>query len=184
MFLDLVKERQSCRSFLSQAVPRSLILQCLEAARLSPSACNSQPWHFIVVDEPALRQRLAEAVFGEPYAMNAHAKSAPVLIAVVREKSSWTASIGGFFRGTQYNLIDIGIAIEHFVLQAAELGLGTCWIGWFHEQKTKDILGIPRAKKVDCLISLGYPSPDESSREKIRKQAGDVYSFDRYHSHL
>ena len=175
MFLDLVRQRQSCRAFLPKDVPRDLILKCVEAARLSPSACNSQPWHFVIADEPDLVKRLADSVFSGIYAMNAHAKTAPVLVAVVRERSATTAAFGGFFRGTKFNLIDTGIAAEHFCLQAAELGLSTCWLGWFDETKAKMILRIPWNKKIDCLISLGYPA--DTPREKSRKPLNEIHDF-------
>lgn len=178
MLIDLIKHRQSCRAYLPQEVPRQLIFECLEAARMSPSACNSQPWHFIVVDEPDLRRALTEAVFNGPYAANGFAKTAPVIVAVVTERSTFTARLGGFFRGTRFCLIDIGIAVEHFILQAAELGLSTCWIGWFDEKQTKRVLNVPSGKKIDCLISLGYSR--ETLREKKRKSVQETYSFNRY----
>jgi nitroreductase len=178
MLIDLIKQRQSCRTYLPQGVPRELIVSCLEAARLSPSACNSQPWYFIVVDEPQLKDELCEAVFQGPYAMNHFSKKAPVIIAVITETSAFLARIGGFFRGTQYALIDVGIAVEHFILQAAERGLATCWIGWFDEKKAKKILRVPMNKKIDCLICLGYS--EEEQREKNRKSMKDIVSYNRY----
>ncbi|HAJ56253.1 MAG TPA: NAD(P)H nitroreductase [Candidatus Omnitrophica bacterium] len=178
MLLDLIQKRQSSRDCLPKPVPRELIEKCIEAARLAPSACNSQPWHFIIVDEPALKEKLAEKIFSGPYAMNSFAKKAPVIIAVISEKSSFMAKIGGYFRGTAYYLMDIGIAVEHFILQAAELGLGTCWIGWFNERETKRLLGVPAAKKIDCIITLGYSQ--EPLRAKNRKPAKEIYSYNEY----
>ena len=133
-FINLVQQRQSTRAYRATPVPRALIERCLEAARLAPSACNCQPWRFIVVDDLDTRSALATAAFSGVYSMCAFAKHAPVLIAVITERSSYAAALGGMFRGTQYNLIDIGIACEHLVLQATEEGLGTCWLGWFNEK--------------------------------------------------
>lgn len=180
MLLDLIIQRQSCRSFLPKEVPRPLILKCIEAARLSPSACNSQPWHFVIADEPALVKRLGDSVFSGIYAMNAHAKTAPVLVAVIRGYSTMAARFGGLLRGTKYNLIDTSIAAEHFCLQASELGLSTCWLGWFDERKAKKILKVPWNKKIDCLISLGFPA--DTPREKNRKFLHDIYDFGAYHA--
>lgn len=112
--------------------------------------------------------------------MNRFAKEAPVVIAVITEASTFMARIGGFLRGTRYGLIDLGIAVEHFALQATELGLATCWIGWFHENKVKKILRIPAHKKIGCLVCLGYPR--EEAREKNRKQPADIISFNSYQS--
>lgn len=175
-FLDLVKRRQSDRAYAARPVGRDVIDRCLEAARLAPSACNSQPWRFIVVDGGEDRARLAEAAFGGIYGMNRFAASAPVLIAVLTERSTYAARLGGRIRGVQYSLIDIGIACEHLCLQAAEEGLGTCWLGWFNERGVKHVLGLPRGARVDILISMGYPA-DADVREKKRRPIDDVRQY-------
>ncbi len=175
-FLELVKKRESTRQYLPKAVSRESIERCLEAARLAPSACNSQGWYFVVVDDKAVKDKLAEAAFSGIYSMNLFVKQAPVIVAVITERSSYAAKIGGFFKGTQYNLIDIGIAAEHFMLQAAEEGLGTCYIGWFNEKNVKKVLNIQASKRVDILISLGYPE-NKFAREKIRKNQGEIRRY-------
>ena len=175
-FLELVKMRASVRKYTDKPVPRDAIERCLEAARLAPSACNSQPWGFIIVDDPALKNKVSDAAFSGAYSMNTFAKNAPVLIVVTRGRSSRFATIGGFFHRTQYNLIDIGIACEHFILQAAEEGIGTCWLGWFDERKAKKILGIPGNARADIMISMGYPE-DGMGGEKTRKALGEINSF-------
>ena len=172
-FLELVKKRQSVRKYSDKPVPKDAIERCLEAARLAPSACNSQPWSFIVVDSPELKNKVAEAAFSGIYSSNSFAKSAPVLVAVITEHSKFIAALGGYFRGTQYNLIDVGIAAEHFVLQAAEEGLGTCWLGFFNEKEVKKVLNIPKEKKVDIMLSVGYPA-DDKIREKSRKPLKEI----------
>ncbi len=154
--LDLIKHRKSVRDFLDRPVEREKIMMCLEAARLAPSECNSQPWKFIVVDDRQLKNKLCDAAFSGIYSINTFCKMAPVIVAVISEKSKFIARIGGTFRGTKYYLIDIGIAVEHFVLEAEDLDLGTCWIGWFNEGAVKSILNIPQQKKIDILIALGY----------------------------
>lgn len=175
-FLELAKRRQSVRKYLSKPLPKEAIERCLEAARLSPSACNSQPWIFIVVEDEKIRNKIVKEAFSGIYSINAFAKTAPCLVAVVTERSKYTACVGGYLRGVQYSLIDIGIACEHFILQAAEDGLGTCWLGWFNEKAVKEILGIPRNKKVDAIISLGFAA-DEKIREKNRKPLSEISRF-------
>jgi len=175
-FLELVKKRSSVRRYAARPVPREVIEKCLEAARLTPSACNSQPWRFIVVSDPALKDKLGEIAFSGIYSMNSFAKKAPALVVVVRQRSSKAATAGGFFRGTQYNLIDLGAACEHFVLQAAEEGIGTCWLGWFNEKKVKRLLGIKRGSRADIIISMGYPE-SEKQREKSRKPLSEISRF-------
>ena len=175
-FLELVRKRESTRRYLSKPVPREVIDRCIEAARLAPSACNSQPWSFIVVDDAETKDRLADAAFSGLYSMCSYAKNAPVLIVVITERSKYFASLGGYFKGTKYNLIDIGIACEHLVLQATEEGVGTCWLGWFNEKKVKKALGLPRSTKVDIMISMGYAESGEV-REKVRKPLEEVRRF-------
>jgi len=176
-FLKLCRTRRSVRRYASTPVPRECMDRCLEAARLAPSACNSQPWSFVVADSEPVRGRLAEAAFSGPYSMNRFALIAPVLIAVLTERSRFAAAVGGFFRGVQYNLIDVGIACEHLVLQAAEEGLGTCWLGWFNEKAVKKVLALPRAAHVDILISLGYPADASPDRESARKILDEIRSY-------
>mgnify|MGYP003587820616 CR=1 FL=1 len=177
-FLELVQRRQSVRRYEpGRRIPREVLDRCLEAARLAPSACNSQPWSFVVVDEPTAVRALAEEACGRmPYAMNKFAADASALVAVVTEKMKLAARLGAQFRGVQYSLVDIGIACEHLVLQAAEDGLGSCWLGWFNERAVKRRLGIPRVNKVEFLITLGYPA-DGTLRPKNRKSLADIRRY-------
>ncbi len=176
-FLDLCRRRQSCRRYDPRPIPREAVERCLEAARLAPSACNSQPWTFLVVDDPALRARVAAAAFGGIYAMNRFAADAPALVVIVTERSRYAARLGGQFRGVRYSLIDLGIAGEHFILQATEEGLGTCWLGWFDETAVKKVLGLPRSAKVDVIVSVGRAAADDRLREKNRKSLDEIRSF-------
>jgi nitroreductase len=179
-FLDLVKHRKSVRDFLNRPVEREKIIMCLEAARLAPSASNSQPWKFIVVDDNETRRRLCDSAFGGIYTMNSFCKTAPVIIVVISEKSKFLTRIGGIFRGTQYYQIDIGIACEHLVLEAENLGLGTCWIGWFNENAVKSLLNVPSEKKIDILIALGYYSREKLGLEHGREPMDKIASFNSY----
>jgi len=178
--LELLKQRKSVREFLNVPVEREKIAMCLEAARVAPSACNSQPWKFIIVDDRVLKNKLCKAAFGGIYSMNSFCKMAPVIVVVVSEKSKFLATIGGMFRGTKYYLIDIGIACEHFVLQAEDLGLGTCWIGWFNEHAVKSLLNVPAGKKIDVVIALGYYNKDKVKSEYNREPLEKVSSFNSY----
>lgn len=175
-FLELAKARYSSRMYKSDPVKRETIERCLEAARLAPSACNSQPWKFIVCDSEPLRQNLVEQAFSGIYSMNAFAKKAPVIIAVVRQSSQYASKLGGMFRGTDFSLLDIGMACEHLVLQAAEEDLGTCILGWFNEKNVKKILDLSFSSKLDLLISLGYPA-EKHSRPKNRKTLEEIREY-------
>ena len=95
---------------------------------------------------------------------------------VIAEQSNYAAKLGGYFKGTQFNLIDIGIACEHLILQAAEQEIGTCWLGWFNEKEVKKVLGLSNKKKVYLLISMGYPET-EFVREKKRKSLNEIRKY-------
>lgn len=175
-FLDLVRKRDSTRSFLPLPVEREKLERCLESARLAPSACNGQPWRFIVVESPPIKNVLAERAFSGPYKMNAFAIQCPVIVAVVTLPTRTAATFAGLFRRLSYPQIDIGIACEHFVLQATEEGLGTCWIGWFNERAVKDVLSLGRWEKVHILLALGY-GDRESHRIRKRKNLLEMSEF-------
>ena len=176
-FLDLVKKRKSVRAFSSKPVPREVLDRCFEAARFSPSACNSQPWSFIIVENKELIDKFVQKAFSGIYSMNEFVKTAPVLVVVITEQSNYIARLGGFLRGVKYSLIDIGIACEHFVLQAREEGLGTCWLGWFNEKGVKKILGLGRDKNIDVIISAGYPE-EEVVEAKSRKSLDEIRKYE------
>jgi len=178
--LELIKHRKSIRDFLDIPVEREKIMLCLEAARLAPSASNSQPWRFIVVDDKQLKDKLCNAAFSGIYAINSFSKTAPVIVTVISETSKILTRIAETFRGTKYYLIDIGIACEHLVLEAEELGLGTCWIGWFNERAVKSILNIPQRKKVDILIALGYFDKGKLVSVHGREPIEKIVSFNSY----
>lgn len=175
-FLELVNKRQSDRKYAPKPVAREHILKCLEAARLAPSACNSQPWKFIVVDDRARLAEMSEAAIG--LGMNKFTVQVPVLVAVVQENMNLSAKAGSIVKSKDYSMMDLGIAVEHFCLQAAELGLGTCIMGWFDEKKVKKLLGVPRSRRIQLLIALGHP--DAPTREKIRKPLEAIASWNGY----
>ncbi|MDY0149296.1 MAG: nitroreductase family protein [Kiritimatiellia bacterium] len=177
-FMELVTTRQSVRHYKpEQRIPRDSLERCLEAARLAPSACNSQPWSFVVVDDPQQVRELALAACTRPpYGMNKFAADASAVVAVVTEKMKLAARIGAQFRGVQYSLIDVGIACQHLLLQATDEGLGSCWLGWFDERAVKRQLTIPRGCKVDVLLCLGYPV-DPTLRPKIRRPLDTVRRY-------
>ena len=178
-FLELAKKRQSCRAYDQKPVEPEKIARCLAAARLAPSACNSQPWKFVVVNEPDLRKTVAQATFGPVISLNRFTMQAPVLIAIVSERQKFTAKIGNIVRKKSFNQMDVAIAAEHFCLAATELDLGTCIIGWFDEQALKRALAIPKRKRVELIITAGYPATDQT-RPKKRKPLEDIIRYNRY----
>ncbi len=179
-FQDLINLRQSVRKYQDKPVEREKILQVIESVHLAPSACNSQPWKIIIVDDPELKKEVAKATFNKAVSFNKFALEAPVIAVFVIEKAKLIAQIGGSLKDQEYPQYDIGIAAEHFCLQAAELGLGTCMIGWFDQKGIQNLLNIPGKRKVALLITLGYPPEDYKQRKKIRKTLDEIYGFNSY----
>lgn len=178
-FLSLVHKRESTRKYADKAVEPEKILQILEACRLAPSACNSQPWKFVMVTDRALSLDVAKATFSKVLQFNRFAVQAPVMAVLVAEPATLLARMGSSVKDKDLSLIDIGIVAEHFCLQAAALDLGTCMLGWFDEKRVKALLGVPSAKRIPLIITLGYPASDKK-RQKIRKKAEDMHTFNRY----
>jgi nitroreductase len=175
-FSELVRIRQSDRKYSDKPVEKEMILKCVEAARLAPSADNSQPWKFVIVDDSQLKGQIAAcaALMG----LNRFAPQAPVIVAVVLEKMNLPTTLASVLVDKEFSLIDIGIAVNQFCLQAADSGLGTCIIGWFDEKKVKKLLHVDRGKRVPLLITLGYSK--SSTRKKTRKPVGEICSWNRY----
>jgi nitroreductase len=174
-FLKLCRTRKSVRRFADRPVEREKIELCLEAARRAPSADNMQPWRFIVFDDPEKKALLAEAIFRGAYAPSKRFSAAPVLVCMVIKENLLVNKVAGAIQGTQWQLVDAGIGGEHFVLAAAEQGLGTCWIGWFDGRALIKHLGLRgRGYRAVALIAVGYPASDVSPTERPRKSLADV----------
>lgn len=179
-FLDLVNQRQSDRKYIDKPVEKEKLIRCLEAARLAPSASNSQPWTFVVVNQPELCQDVGKAAMGPLYSFNKFASQAPVILAIIMEKPKVISEVGGRIKKKEYPLIDAGITAEHFCLQAAEEGLGSCMLGWFDEKKVKELLHVPQEKSIPLLITIGYTPEGYKHRRKIRKSIDKVVKFNTY----
>ena len=177
-FLELVQNRQSDRAYLDKPVESEKIDRILETARLAPSACNSQPWKFIVVTEPEKRNLVAEATASKLLSMNHFTKQAPVQLIVLEDSANFTSSVGGWATNKHYPHIDLGIVAAHISLAATDEGLGSCIIGWCDEKKIRKALNIPRNKRVMLVILLGYSA--QSLREKKRKTKEEIISYNKY----
>jgi nitroreductase len=159
-FKKVIEKRRSIRKYKNKPIPKETILEILEAARNAPSAAHRQPWHFIVVEDKNKIEKLAK---------QAWAADAPVMIVGLADQE---ASPG-------WCLNDLGIAFEHLVLAATNLGLGTCWMGQSNrEELVRDILDIPEKYKVVALTPLG--ESDETPSPKERKSLEDIVSWEKY----
>jgi nitroreductase len=178
VFFDLVEQRRSIRRFLEKPVERKDIIKCIEAARLAPSADNAQPWRFLIVDDPDLKARFAREVFSGIYSVTKFAAKAPVLILVLARLQVITHRIGKQIQDIQFHLLDIGIAGEHVVLQAQDMGFGTCWMGWFNVRRARKFFRIPQKYKIVGMLALGYyASPP--SRPRRRKSLEEIAWFNQ-----
>ena len=175
--MQLAASRQSDRSYdVSRTVEPEKLERILEAARLSPSACNAQPWKFVVVTDSQLAREVGKATAG--LGMNKFAKDAPVHILVVEESMNITSFLGAKIKDKYFPLIDIGIAAAHITLAAESEGLGSCILGWFDEKEIKKLVGIPMRKRLLLDIVIGYPVKDK--RKKSRKPKEKVVSYNHY----
>ena len=178
-FLELVKTRQSDRSYdPDRAVEAEKLEYILEAARLAPSANNAQPWKFVVVTDPDIRRMAAQATMDKTLGMNKFVMEAPVLIVVVEDSSNLLSILGGAVKDKHFPHIDLGIAVAHLSLAAAEQGLGSCILGWLNEKKMQSILNIPDRKRPLMVITLGYSK--QPLRSKKRKETNEVVRFNSY----
>jgi nitroreductase len=169
----LILARSSIRCYDPRPVPDEHILSVIEAARLAPSASNGQPWRFVVARDESARNDLSRRCFSGIFSPTRFAASAPVIIALCAERAAIIEAAKSLKDSAMYQL-DCGIAGEHLVLRAAELGLGTCWIGWFNRRGAHQALGVPLHVRVVCLIAMGYPARGQRPRRKVRKSLDSI----------
>lgn len=163
-FLDLARRRCSIRGYKSDPVPADLLEQVLQTGNLAPSAKNLQPFHFIVVTRQDQRDELAKA-YPAPFF-----RQAPVVIVIcVEPAKGWVRER---YDGKNYCEIDAAIAIDHMTLAAADLGLGTCWIGAFDPGQVREAMKLPDGIEPIAMLPLGYP--DDEGRPKRRKQLSEL----------
>ena len=168
--MEAIKTRRSIRRFRETPVPENLLKEVLNAARLAPSADNAQPWKIIVVRDEQMKQKVTQASNGQKFLVQA-----PVVLVVCGIPEEAFQTVGGYMSS---HVIDASIALDHVTLAAHSLGLGTCWVAWFKEEKVKDILGIPEDVRVVALSPLGYP--DESPERPSRKNLEELIAYDKY----
>ncbi|MFB6291206.1 MAG: nitroreductase family protein [Candidatus Bipolaricaulia bacterium] len=167
---DAIKRRRSVRSYKDEEVPRTLLEDIMKSVRMAPSASNRQDWKFVIVDDESVKDQIYRAANEQSFV-----REAPVVIAGVAtdpdEMMSCEVNAG---------TVDLSIALDHLTLRAAEEGLGTCWVGAFDQEKTKEILEIPENHKVISLVPLGYPTYDLTREEKRRKKLEEIISYNKF----
>jgi len=171
-FLEIAKARQSCRSYDStRPVEQQKLDAVLEAAQLSPSACNGQPYHITVCKGETAK---AVAALTTGMGMNKFAADAPIQLVISEEAYVKSAALGAKVKGNDYRSIDIGIAAAYITAEAAAQGLGSCILGWFDDEKIRKICGLERP--VRLVITLGYAKEGDPLRKKKRKDLSELVS--------
>ena len=171
-FATVIKTRRSVRAYADKPIPDAVLGRILEAVRLAPSACNFQPWRFIVVKDTATRSQLAKQAHSQQFVAKA-----PVVIVCCGKRYPQSYN----WIGDDLFLVDLGIAIEHLALAARNEGLGTCWIGAFQDQPIKKLLGIPADHDVVMLLPVGYPvSADQFSPTTERLAMEQIVFSERF----
>ena len=160
---ECVRLRRAIREFQQREVPEEVLREILEAGRLSPSAKNTQPWHFIIIRDPATLQKLTQCT-----PSGNHLTKAPVAIAVVMDNA-------------KYPMLDGARVIQNMTLVAWEHGVGACWIANWDEAKAKEAIGVPAGMEFISIMPYGYPSEGPRvARSKERRGLGDMVHREKY----
>ena len=170
-FYNLVASRYSCRKYTSAPVDRELIMAVLDTARLAPSACNRQPWQFLVLDTEESRTPVL-ACYDREWMKNIPA----FIVALGMKDEAWVRQ----YDGKNHTDVDVAIAVEHICLSAASLGLGTCWICNFDPELLGRKLGLPEDAVPVAIIPIGYPEPDAVVPQKNRKTFDEIVKWEKY----
>ncbi len=166
----LIKERYSLRSYSDKEVEKEKLMKILEAGQYAPSAVNFQPWHFIVITDKEVHRKASEIYHRDWF------KQAPVYIFICGDHSaSWKRKEDG----KDHCDIDTAIAVDHMTLQAAALGLGTCWICNFHVQQCREFFHLPDYIEPIAILSLGYPDKEQKT-EKKRKPLEEIVHWEKF----
>ena len=168
--MDAVRTRRSVRGYEAAPVEDEQLATVLEAGRLAPSAKNLQEWRYVVVRDAAMREKLVAAAANQRFVAEA-----PVVIACCAETDNYVMRCGQLAYP-----IDLAISIDHMTLAAAELGLGTCWIGSFDEAQVKALLGIPAQVRVVEILTLGTPKSGEAGRPKSRRTIEEIVHWEHW----
>jgi len=160
--VDTILSRRSIRNYEHNEIPKEVLDKILEAGRQAPSAMNRQPWHFVVVTDPSIKKELSKWLFTK------HIKDAPVTIVGCTKT--------GFL--DRWSIVSTSIALQNMVIAAWAMGVGSCWIGGFNEDKVKKLLSIPDRWKVVALVTFGYPA--EIPHAKGRKSIEKIVSYNKF----
>jgi len=173
--MEAIRTRRSVRKYDSRAIPDDVMRRMKDALRLAPSACNLQPWRFVLVTQPETKQELAAAANGQDFIAQA-----PVIVIGVGFPDQAYKHMGGYGNSVD---VDVAIALDHLTLAAAAEGLGTCWIGAFGEEAVKKVIGASGNVKIIAMTPLGYPAKPgliHAVDKGKRKAEDDVFAHEKF----
>lgn len=178
--IKAIEDRRSIRKYMNKPVEDEKLLQILESARLAPSGSNTQPWQIIVVKEQENREKVAKASYNQKWMVSAPVHLVCVADIKARLPKSKDLYIDEYSKEFEVKQMirDTSIAIEHMVLTATDLGLGTCWIAWFEQKDFRPVLNIPEDKYVVAVLTLGYP--DEAPNPRPRKSLEEIVHYEQW----
>lgn len=173
-FIELCKKRQSCRSFDDRMVEHEKLVNCVEAARLAPSGCNSQPWKFLVVETPELVTEVANCTM--QLGINSYIANAKAFIIVVEQHATLIPRLRPLFPSQFFAAGDMGAAVVTICYEAEAQGLGSCILGLYDRDRLCELFNLPIDTKFGNIVAIGYPKTPET-RNKIRKEFDDIVEF-------
>jgi nitroreductase len=174
-FFELAAKRESCRNYSTDRPVEAEKLQKMVAtARLAPSACNSQPWHFTIVHSAERAAAVARTL--QSMNLNRFASLCPAFIVINEEKANLLSTVGNVVKSQHYAGFDIGLATAHLCFAATELGLSTCIIGWFDADALKKAARIPADRTISLVLAVGY-AQDDKIRAKVRKPLDEIMTI-------
>ena len=175
---EIIKERCSVRKYADKPIEEEKLKLILESARLAPSASNSQPWNFYVVKEKEKIRALSQKMpLGSRVVINSFMAQAPVVIVATAGPIDLLRKVLSYIVNKRWYYMDVSIALEHMVLTAWELGIGSCWIGWFDEKRVKQLLDIPENQEVIAMLTLGYSKEEKIPFPKHRKGLEEIAKY-------
>lgn len=162
--VDLILKRRSVRRYAKKRVAEEVLSKVLEAGRQAPSADNVQPWHFIVLKDSSIREKMSRGRYNS----------------FVKDSAFTIVGCGyvGDVDGRRWSTIDTTIALQNMVIAAWVQGVGSCWIGDFQEEEAKKLLGIPKDWKIVALVSFGYPT--DQPRERQKKPLEEIIGYNKF----
>lgn len=179
-FKTLQNMRESCRVYSDRPVSREDLTHLVDVARLCPSGCNAQPWHFIIVDEPKAREKLIDALDDDGFTGCPWGFKVPSFIVICEEEAHLKPGAAEHYGSQRFAQMDIGMAAMALCYEATSMGLGTCMIGTMSQKKLHDFFGIPHEREVRLIITVGYPKNQTPPRKKTRKDLAEILSYNHW----